>query len=131
MEEEDNRPNHRRRMPKKASSESQHTANLRRARRSIEDGQYKKAMQAHISDGLAHVSDVVYAEMLAKHPQSSLHIHLFQLALVHFQDILQQRGLLVPSSPFLAYVSGTEGSHSIHGCLDGVLLWCSSLPPFG
>ena len=28
-------------------------------------------MQALISDGLAHVSDEVYAEMLAKHPQSS------------------------------------------------------------
>ena len=51
--------------------ESKHTANLRRARGSIEDGQYKKAMQALISDGFAHVSDEVYAEMLAKHPQSS------------------------------------------------------------
>ena len=59
----------RRRKPKKESSESLLTANARRARRAMENGQYKKATQALTSSGLAQASQEVLVEMLAKHPQ--------------------------------------------------------------
>lgn len=45
--------------------------NVRRARRAVEDGQYRKAIQALTSGGLAPSSPEVLAEMLAKHPQSA------------------------------------------------------------
>ena len=66
----EDRLNHRRGRPKKVTSESSHVANARRARRAMEDGQYKKAIQSLTSDGLAPASAEVYEEMLAKHPQS-------------------------------------------------------------
>jgi hypothetical protein len=47
-------------------------ANARRARRAIEDGQFKKATQALTSSGLAQASDEVFSEMLAKHPHDDL-----------------------------------------------------------
>ena len=59
----------RRRRPKKESSMSIRAANARRARRAMEDGQFKKATQALTSNGLAQASPDVLAEMLAKHPQ--------------------------------------------------------------
>ena len=61
-----------RRRPKKISPESMRSANARRARRAMEDGQYRKATQALTSDGLAEASPEVLAEMLAKHPQDDL-----------------------------------------------------------
>ena len=66
----EDRLNHRRGRPKKVTSESSRVANARRARRAMEDGQYKKAIQSQTSDGLAPASAEVYEEMLAKHPQS-------------------------------------------------------------
>ena len=66
----EDRLNHRRGRPKKVTSESSRVANARRARRAMEDGQYKKAIQSLTSDGLAPASAEVYEEMLAKHPQS-------------------------------------------------------------
>ena len=67
--EEEDRLTQRRRKPKKITAESLRAANARRARRAMEDGQYKKATQALTSDGLAQASAEVYAEMLAKHPR--------------------------------------------------------------
>ena len=61
-----------RRRPKKISPESMRSANARRARRAMEDGQYRKVTQALISDGLAEASPEVLAEMLAKHLQDDL-----------------------------------------------------------
>ncbi len=60
----------RRRKPKKETSVSLRAANAHRARRAMEDGQYKKATQALTSSGLAQASTEVLAEMLAKHPQN-------------------------------------------------------------
>lgn len=48
------------------------TSNARRAKRAIEAGQYRKGIQALMSDGLAPASSEVLNEMLAKHPQSPL-----------------------------------------------------------
>ena len=67
----EDRLHHRRGKPRKLSPVSLRAANARRARRAIEDGQYKKAMQALSSDGLAPASAEVYSEMLAKHPQAT------------------------------------------------------------
>ena len=55
---------------KTASAESLRRSNATRARRAVEEGQYKKALQAFTSMGLAQLSSEVYNEMLAKHPQS-------------------------------------------------------------
>ena len=55
--------------PKKESSELLRAANARQARQAVQNGQYKKAIQALTSSGLAQVSEEVYHEMLAKHPQ--------------------------------------------------------------
>ena len=49
-------------------------------------------------------------------------------AVTQVQEGVRKETLLLDFSNAL---SGGEGSHSIYGCLDGVLLWCSSLPPFG
>ena len=46
--------------------ESRHHSTIIRARRSVEDGQYKKALQSLTSAGLAQPSDEVLGEMLAK-----------------------------------------------------------------
>ena len=43
--------------------------NAPRACQAVQDGQYKKAIQALTSSGLAQVLEEVYHEMLAKHPQ--------------------------------------------------------------
>ena len=67
--EEEDRLTRRRKKPKKIAPDSLRIANARRARRAMEDGQYKKATQALTSDGLAQASAEVYEEMLAKHPQ--------------------------------------------------------------
>ena len=45
-------------------------ANIHRARRAVEDGQFRKAIQILSSDGIAHSSSDVYDTMLSKHPQS-------------------------------------------------------------
>ena len=55
---------------KPTSSESLRRSNTTRARRAVEDGQYKKALQSLTSMGLAPPSSDVFDEMLAKHPQS-------------------------------------------------------------
>ena len=62
---------HRRRGGKKKASqhESILAANIRRAKRAVEAGQYRKGIQALTSEGLAPPSDDILAEMLAKHPQ--------------------------------------------------------------
>ena len=44
-------------------------ANVSRARRAVEDGQYRKAIQLLSSYGLADVTADVFDEILAKHPQ--------------------------------------------------------------
>ena len=54
------------------SPESLCRGNAIRARRAVEDGQYKKALQSLNSAGLAQPSNDVLAEMLAKHPISSI-----------------------------------------------------------
>ena len=43
---------------------SLHLNNANRARRAVEDGQYRKAIQFLTSDGFASVSDNVYSEMV-------------------------------------------------------------------
>ena len=52
------------------SAESTRSTNARRARRAVENGQYKKAIQSLSSAGFAPPSEDVLDEMLAKHPQS-------------------------------------------------------------
>ena len=52
------------------SAESNRSTNARRARRAVENGQYKKATQSLSSAGFAPPSEDVLDEMLAKHPQS-------------------------------------------------------------
>ena len=68
---EQDRLSHQRKL-KKMSAESLRATNARRARRAVEDGQYKKATQTLTSDGLAQASPEVFAEMLMKHPQGDL-----------------------------------------------------------
>ena len=51
------------------SSESLRRSNASRARRAVEDGQYRKAIQSLTSVGLAQASADI--EMLAKHPQAN------------------------------------------------------------
>ncbi len=46
--------------------------NARRAKRAVGAGQYRKAIQALTSEGLAPASTEILDEMLAKHPQSPL-----------------------------------------------------------
>ena len=55
---------------KTTSAESLRRSNSTRARRAVEDGQYKKALQSLKSMGLALPSTEVLNEMRAKHPQS-------------------------------------------------------------
>ena len=50
-----------------SASASSH--NIRRAKRAVQDGQYRKAIKALTSDGLANPSPEVLQEMLSKHPQ--------------------------------------------------------------
>jgi hypothetical protein len=52
------------------SAESTRSTNARRARRAVENGQYKKAIQSLSSAGFAPPSEDVLDEMVAKHPQS-------------------------------------------------------------
>ena len=56
--------------PKAPSPNSLRLANARRAKRLTEEGQYKKALQALLSEGVARASPEVLNEMLAKHPQA-------------------------------------------------------------
>ena len=53
-----------------SASASSH--NIRRAKRAVQDGQYRKAIKALTSDGLANPSPEVLQEMLSKHPQVPL-----------------------------------------------------------
>ena len=53
-----------------SSSGSSQFANASRARRAVEDGQYRKAIQSLSSDGLADATEDVFDEMLTKHPQA-------------------------------------------------------------
>ena len=53
------------------SSESMRRSNASRARRAVEDGQYRKAIQSLTSVGLAQASADIANEMLAKHPQAN------------------------------------------------------------
>ena len=55
---------------KKPPLETLRKANARRARRAVEDGQYRKAIQSLSSGGLANVTSEVLEEMLAKHPKA-------------------------------------------------------------
>ena len=60
-----------RHVPKKASNlDSLRAANARRARRAVEAGQYRKAIQALTSEGLSPPTSDILDEMLTKHPQS-------------------------------------------------------------
>ena len=59
------------RQRKKLNKAPQRT-NARRARSAVEEGQYRKAIQALCSEGLTPPSSVVLEEILAKHPQVSL-----------------------------------------------------------
>ena len=45
--------------------------NITRSIRTIQDGQYSKALKALASEGLASPNEDVYKEMLSKHPQAS------------------------------------------------------------
>ena len=54
------------------SPDTVRSSNVRRAKRAIEAGQFRKAIQALTSDGLAIPSCEILEEMLAKHPQSPL-----------------------------------------------------------
>ena len=65
-----NRHLQKRRFKTPPSDESVRSANARRARRAVEDGQYRKAIQSLSSDGIAPASSEVLDEMLSKHPQS-------------------------------------------------------------
>ena len=47
------------------------TANINRARRAVEDGQYRKAIQILSSAGIAPTSTNVFDIMLGKHPQAA------------------------------------------------------------
>ena len=53
----------------KESPEFQRAGNASRARRALEDGQYRKAVQALTSGGLVESTPEVIAEMQLKHPQ--------------------------------------------------------------
>ncbi|CAI8046120.1 hypothetical protein GBAR_LOCUS25494, partial [Geodia barretti] len=53
---------------KPLSAESRRRSNATRARRAVEDGQYRKAIQSLTSMGLALASSDVFNEMLEKHP---------------------------------------------------------------
>ena len=65
--------NHQNRVPKKLSHPDRlRASNARRAKRAVEAGQYRKAIQALTSEGLAPASSETLAEMLAKHPSGSL-----------------------------------------------------------
>ena len=46
-------------------------SNARRARHLTEEGQYKKALQALLSEGIAGASAEVFDQMLSKHPQAA------------------------------------------------------------
>ena len=69
LQEEKRLHNRRKRQNNDNSQRSQRAANARRARRAVEDGQYRKAIQALASDGLALPTVEVVDEMLSKHPQ--------------------------------------------------------------
>ena len=62
-----NRRLQKRRFKTPPSDESVRSANARRARRAVENGQYRKALS---SEGFAQASSEVMDEMLSKHPQS-------------------------------------------------------------
>ena len=64
------RTNKHQRKPRERTVEFQREINVRHARQAIEDGQYKKAIQVLMSDGVAQASAEVLNEMLAKHPQA-------------------------------------------------------------
>ena len=49
---------------------SDESANARRARSAVENGQYRKAIQSLSSEGFAQASSEVLDEMLSEHPQS-------------------------------------------------------------
>jgi len=51
---------------------SAYITNVRRAKHAVEAGQYRKAIQALVSEGLAQASPEVIEEMLSKYPQSPL-----------------------------------------------------------
>ena len=67
----DGRTKKHQRKPRERTVEFQREINVRRTRQAIEDGQYKKAIQALMSDSVAQASAEVLNEMLAKHPQAS------------------------------------------------------------
>ena len=76
VEEEDSRSIHRRIMAKESLIRVPAHCQLKTG------SQVNKMANIRRPDGLAHVSDEVYSEMLAS--IRSLHIHLFQLALVYY-----------------------------------------------
>ena len=57
-------------LKKTISPESLRKANAQRARRAVEDVQYRKAIQALSSSGLARVTPEILEQMLDKHPNS-------------------------------------------------------------
>ena len=59
----------RKRQRKAPTPNSLRLSNARRARRLTEEGQYKKALQALLSEGIAGASAEVIDQMLSKHPQ--------------------------------------------------------------
>ena len=61
----------RKRQRKAPTPNSLRLSNARRARRLTEEGQYKKALQALLSKGIAGASAEVFDQMLSKHPQAA------------------------------------------------------------
>ena len=68
---EEERGTHCLKRQKKESSVLLCATNAHQVRQAMQDGQYKKAIQALTSSGLAQVLEEVYHEMLAKHRQYS------------------------------------------------------------
>lgn len=65
--------NHRlRKEPKPSNPDTLQASNVRRAKRAIAAGQYRKGIEALSSEGLAPATPEVLEEMLSKHPQSTL-----------------------------------------------------------
>ena len=71
LSEKDSRARLLSRKKKKSTRNNLRKSNAIRARRAVEDGQYRKAIQALSSGGLAPITSDVVKEMQAKHPQSS------------------------------------------------------------
>ena len=64
------------------SNVSQRNKNIRRAKLAVQNGQYRKAIKALSSEGLAEPSSEVLTEMIAKHPKWTHPLYLTVLSLL-------------------------------------------------